>query len=70
MNETQDNYRMTIQERKELIQQVIDRLLAYPNEYKEQLELLNISFDVKDNRIKPTSIIHWLELEDKGIEVN
>ena len=61
---------MTIQERKELIQQVIDRLLAYPNEYKEQLELLNISFDVKDNRIKPTSIIHWLELEDKGIEVN
>ena len=61
---------MTIQERKELIQQVIDRLLAYPKKYKEQLELLNISFDVKDNRIKPTSIIHWLELEDKGIEVN
>ena len=61
---------MTIQERKELIQQVIDRLLAHPKEYKEQLELLNSSFNVKDNRLKPTSIIHWLELEDKGIEVN
>lgn len=61
---------MTVQERKELIQQVIDRLLAHPKEYKNQLELLNSQFDVNDNRLKPQSIINWLELEDKGIEVN
>jgi len=61
---------MTVQERKELIQQVIDRLLAHPKEYKKQLELLNSQFDVNDNRLKHQSIINWLELEDKGIEVN
>jgi len=64
---------MTVQERKELIQQVIDRLLAYPKEYKEQLELLNSNYDVTYNNLKPYkqySVKHWLELEDDGIEVN
>lgn len=60
--------KITLEKRREVIQDVIDRLLQC-EEYLPQLELLNSQFEVQNQRLKPKVGI-WIDLEDNGIEVN
>lgn len=59
----------TLEKRREVVQDVIDRLLQCNGKYLQQLELLNSEFEVKDQRIKPKAQ-DWINLEEDGIEVN